>query len=285
MSSRRITRLGEKSTKMLENARSRAMFIYMSSKPQTMQSRGKKRYRYHWHSAAFLGVMFILAAIAMVLIIASSGDSSTPLLDEETMAASREVASTTTPEAVPLAGAGELELMLPIVGPAVTAIGYHPVEDDDVISLDPKGKQVNPSMISGIGQMFDSDEHVAYYVMDEDSDVSPTTALDVGAAFGTFVYAPVDGTVVGIKSYEFAGKCTDTEVRIQPLNQSNVVVVMNHLDNIEATLGQPVKAGASRIGAVNKLDGCLTHKISEFTADSGNHVHIQVELFRRDVTS
>ncbi|RJQ43246.1 MAG: hypothetical protein C4534_08625 [Gaiellales bacterium] len=229
--------------------------------------------------------MFILAAIALTLIIVSSRDDPTPLLDEETIAASQELASTETPLQVPLAAAGELELMLPVVGQSVTAIGYHPVEDDDVISLKPEGKQVNASVISGIGQILDDDGGIGYYVMDEDSKVSPTTSMDVGAPYGTFVYTPVDGTIVGIKTYEFAGKCPDTEVRIQPLNQSNMVVVMTHLGNIEATLGQPVKAGVTRIGSINKLDDCLTHKISEFTSDSGNHVHIQVELYRRDVVS
>lgn len=250
-----------------------------------MQPRARARFRLRWQSAAFLGVMVILAAIALVLIIASARDEPTPLLDEETLAASDELALTQTPEKVPLARVGELELMLPVVSQSVTAIGYHPVEDEDVISLEPFGKQFNASVISGISQMFDSEEGFGYYIMDEDSDVSPTTSLDVGAPYGTFVFAPVDGTVVGIRPYDFAGECPDTEIRIQPLNQSNVVVVMTHLTSIEATLGQPVKAGESRIGSINKLDGCITHKISEFTADDGNHVHVQVELFRRDVTS
>lgn len=249
-----------------------------------MKPRGTARYRYRWHSAAFLGAMLILATIALILII-SSRDRSTPLLDEETMAASKALATTQTPEEIALAEAGGLELMLPLVGNEVTAVGYHPVEDDDIISLDPHGRQVNTGMISGIGKMFDDDEKVAYYVMEDDADVSPTTALDVGAPHGTIVYAPVDGTIVGIKSYDLAGKCPDTEVRIQPIDQSNVMVVMTHIDNVEATLGQPLRAGVTRIGAINKLDGCLTQKMSEFTSDSGNHVHIQVELFRRDITS
>lgn len=278
-------KLVQYTVRQLENELSDVMFTNMSSTPQTMKPRRKARHQLRWHSAAFLGVMFILAVIAAVLIVTSSRDSSTPLLDEETIAASKEQASTQNPESLVLASAGQLDLMLPVVAASVTAVGYHPVEDDDIISLDPRGKQVNASVISGIGQILQSDDSIGYYVMEEDSDVSPTTAMDVGAAFGTFVYAPVDGTVVGIKSYEYAGDCLDTEVRIQPLSQSNVIVVMTHLDNIEATLGQPVKAGDSRIGVVNKLDSCLVHKISEFTADSGNHVHIQVELFRRDIGS
>lgn len=257
----------------------------MSSQFQTTQPREEKRYKYRWHSAAFLGAMFVLAVIAVILLIISSRNSPTPLLDEETMAASKELATTQTPEEIPLAVAGGLELMLPVVGQEVTAIGYHPIEDDDIISLDPNGKQVNASMVSGIGQMFDDDEKVGYFVMEEDSDVSPTTALDVGAPYGTVVYAPVDGTIVGIKSYDFAGDCPDTEVRIQPQNQSNVVVIMTHIENVEATLGQPLRAGVTRIGSINKMDECLTQKMSEFTSDEGNHVHLQVELIRRDVNS
>jgi hypothetical protein len=230
--------------------------------------------------------MFVLAMIALVLIIASSRSSSTPLLDEETMAASKEVANTQNPETIPLANAGDLALMLPIVGNSVTAIGYHPVEDEDIISLQPIGHQVNGSVISDIGDIFESEDDVGYFVMDEESEeVSPTTSIDVGASYGTSIYAPVDGTVVGIKSYDFAGECPDNEIRIQPADESSVVVVMTHVDNVEATLGQPVRAAVSKIGAVNKLDSCLTQKLSEFTYDSGNHVHMQVELFRRNAVN
>lgn len=198
------------------------------------------------------------------------------------MAAAKEVASTQNPEAIVLASAGELDLLLPIVGQSVSAIGFHPVQDDEIISLEPAGKQLNKSVVSGIGDIFRSSDNVSYYIMEENADsASPTASMDVGAPYGTAIFSPVDGSVVGIKSYDFAGECPDTEIRIQPTGQSRLVVVLTHVTDVEATLGQPVRAGVTRLGAVNKLDGCLRQKLSEFTSDSGNHVHMQVELYRR----
>ncbi|MHB1391417.1 MAG: M23 family metallopeptidase [Thermoleophilia bacterium] len=190
------------------------------------------------------------------------------------MSAARELASVREPAAIPLARAGEVQLMLPIYEQQVTAVGYHPVNDRNVISLTPNGRQVNDSIFSS----FSGSEGPGFFVMEDGSQPgSASNSMDVGAPAGTFVFAPVDGAVAGIRSYNLKGQCPDTEIRIQPLNQANVMVVMTHLSGIEATLGQPVKAGITRIGAVRPLDGCLEQQLGRFTYDSGNHLHLQVE--------
>jgi hypothetical protein len=251
----------------------------MASEPHTLQPRLSTTYRYRWHSAAFLAFMFVLAMLALAAIIASSRTSSTPLLDERTMSAAREMASLEQPSEIPLARAGDIQLMLPIHERQVTAIGYQPVDDSNVVNLSPNGHQVNDSFFSSLGRMTSSDGP-AYFVMEENGfqGGSMTNSIDVGAPAGTFVFAPVDGTILGIRSYNLKGRCPDSEIKIQPFNQSNMIVVLTHVGNIQATLGQPVKAGVTRIAAVRQLDSCMEQQLSRFTYDSGNHVHMQVEV-------
>ncbi len=253
----------------------------MASEPHTLQPRVTARYRYRWHSAAFLAAMFILAMVALIAIIASSRASSTPLLDESTMSAARELATTHKPAQIPLAGVTGMQLMLPIFEQEVTAIGYHPVDGDNLMSLSPNGHRINGSLISSLGQVAPPGGP-GYYVMDEGGKSgSPTASIDVGAPAGTIVFSPVDGTIAGIRSYNLNGKCPDTELKILPNNQSNMVVVLTHLNYIQGTLGQPVRAGETRLGAVRELDGCIEQQLSRYTYDAGNHVSMQVEYLSK----
>ncbi len=249
----------------------------MASEPNTLQPRAHAGYRFRWHSAAFLATMFALAIVALVAVIASSRAVSTPLLDEKTMAAARELAITREPAKIPLAGAADIQLMLPIFEQEVTAVGYHPVDGDNLVTLDPNGQQLNSSFISSLGQSM-GPGGFGYYLMGEGGrSGAATCSIDVGAAAGTVVFAPVDGIIAGIRSYNLKGECPDTEVKIQPQNQSNMLVVMTHIGNLQATLGQPVRAGETRLGSVRQLDGCIEQQLSRYTYDSGNHLHMQVE--------
>ena len=120
----------------------------MASEPHTYRSRSVARYRYHWHSAAFLASMFIIAMIALGAMLVSSRAASTPLLDDHTMSADRAMAARRAPSQVSLAGTGNLQLMLPVFEREVTAIGYHPVADEGAVELMPQGRQANSSFIS-----------------------------------------------------------------------------------------------------------------------------------------
>jgi len=249
----------------------------MSLERDTLRPRVSSRYRYRWHSAAFFATMFVLALVALVGVIASSRAESTPLLDEHTMAASRQVGWTHKPAKFSLAAAGEINLMLPIFEQEVTSVGYHPVDGDGLITLIPNGRQLNGSIISSL-EILSREDGPGYYLMEEGGRFgSATCSLDVGAPAGTVVFAPVDGTVAGIRTYNLRGECPDTEIRIQPQNQSNMLVVMTHLGNIQATLGQLIRAGETRLGSVRRLDGCLEQQLGRYTYDSGNHVQMQVE--------
>lgn len=255
-------------------------FCPMASEPHTYRSRSVARYRYRWHSAAFLASMFVIAMIALGAMLVSSRAASTPLLDDHTMSADRAMATRRTPSQVSLAGTGNLQLMLPVFEREVTAVGYHPVADEGVLVLTPRGSQANSSFISqGLGGVISGSEGPEYYVMSE-SQGPPFQGIDVGAPAGTFVYAPVDGTVAGIRSYSIAGRCADVELIIKPRSDSRLLVILTHMDRLEVTLGQPVRASETRLGAVRALDGCIDQDLSNYTYDHGNHLHMQVEAVR-----
>src|SRR5206468_2398055 len=100
------------------------------------------------------------------------------------------------PQVVALHGA--LRLQLPIDQSRVTAIGYHAV-GDGALALDPVGRQANEGLLARVARkLFGGGTHgLTYYQLGGDEGPD-TAALDVGAAPGTDVYSPVDGTIVGI---------------------------------------------------------------------------------------
>lgn len=255
------------------------MVSWMATESETLRPRSDTSVRYRWNSVAFLASMLALALVALGVTLVSSRASSSPLLDESTISASREIATLKQPQDVVLAEVNGIQLKLPMFEEEVTAVGYHPVSGDDVFDLEPMGQRLNSNALEkGLGQIFSGDDSPGYFIMEEGKEFdSATGSMDIGAPAGTVVYAPVDGTIASIKSYELRGVCPDTEIRIQTQSQANLVVVLSHIDNSEAALGQPVRAGVSRLGSVRKMDACYQQQLGEYTYDDGNHLHMQVE--------
>lgn len=223
--------------------------------------------------------MFIIAMIALGAMLVSSRAVSTPLLDDHTMSADRAMAARRAPSQVSLASTGNLQLMLPVFEREVTAIGYHPVAGEGVVELVPRGRQANSSFISQrLEGVISGSEGPEYFVMSGSGGPGPPhQAIDVGAPAGTFVFAPVDGTVAGIRSYSLVGRCADVELTIKPRSDSRLLVILTHIDQLEVSLGQPIRAGETRLGTVRALDGCVEQELSRYTYDHGNHLHMQVE--------
>lgn len=190
------------------------------------------------------------------------------------------------PADITLASADGLQLKLPIYENEVSAIGYHPINGEDIVELEPAGTQANGSIFEkGLGQYLNGGDGPSYIVMYGSDDVgSAMASIDVGAPAGTMVYSPVDGTIAGIRSYEIRGHCADTEIRIESQGQTSMVAVLTHIENPEVALGQPVKSGVTRLGSVRQLDGCYEQQLGKYTYNTGNHVHMQVERYRLNST-
>ena len=80
---------------------------------------------------------------------------------------------------------------------SVTAIGYHGA-GEGALALDPLGSQANEGLLARLAHGCSGGGRRLALLPARRQDGPPTSALNVGAAPGTDVYSPVDGTIVGI---------------------------------------------------------------------------------------
>jgi len=104
----------------------------------------------------------------------------------------------------------------------------------------------------------------------------PNTATDVGAPPGTPVVAPVDGTVVYVRTYKLYGKYDDYEVHISPKDAPDVDVVLIHISDVCVKPGDAVEAGLTRVACVRRLSKLMSMQLAQYTADGGDHTHMQI---------
>ena len=105
--------------------------------------------------------------------------------------------------------------------------------------------------------------------------------LDVGAPAGTAVYSPVDGVIASVSDYVISGRIEGYEVVVAPsVAASGLVLRLTHLDEpvnaVRPSVGTPVRAGTTPLGRVRDFSPVARQEISEFTSDSGNHVHMEL---------
>lgn len=104
----------------------------------------------------------------------------------------------------------------------------------------------------------------------------PDNAVDIGAAPGSTVYAPVSGTVIAVKQYELYGKCDDLELHIRPAGRNDIDVVMIHISDVSVRVGDAVTAGVTPVAKVRKLSDRIDHQLGWYSTDAGDHVHMQL---------
>ena len=170
-----------------------------------------------------------------------------------------------------------LRLQLPIDQSRITAIGYH-AAGGGALALEPVGRQANEGLFARIARsLFGGNDHgLAYYQLGG-GEGPATAALDVGAAPGTDVYAPVDGTIVGITPYTLRGKTYGARIDIQPASAPALVVRLTHLRaDPSLTVGSSVAAAASKIGTIVDFSQVEQEALAQYTQDAGNHVSIEL---------
>lgn len=172
---------------------------------------------------------------------------------------------------------GSLWLQLPIAQSRITAIGYHAV-GGGALALEPVGRQANEGVFTRIARkLFGGGERgLAYYQLGGAEGPS-TAALDVGAAPGTDVYSPVDGTIVGITPLTLRGRTFGARIDVQPTSAPALVVRLTHLRPDPAlTVGSSVAASISKIGTIIDFSQVERQALARYTQDAGNHVSIEL---------
>src|SRR5205085_11490030 len=132
-----------------------------------------------------------------------------------------------------------------------TAIGYH-AAGDGALPLSPLGHEANEGVLTRVAHsLFGGGQGGLRYFQLPGGEGASTAALDIGAAPGTDVYAPVDGTIAGMTPLVVNGRAFGMRMDIQPTAAPSLVLTVTHLRPDPAlTVGSPVTAVSSKLGTV-----------------------------------
>lgn len=205
----------------------------------------------------------VVAVLAIVLGVMGGGAGSDDVGPLASPVPSPELGSGDRPPELVIARAEGVEVHLPVDPERVTAMAFHPIDDPSGVALSSSGA-------------------VTIHQADLRGRIGPETAgLDVGAPVGTTVYSPVDGVIASVSDYMISGRIEGYELTITPsIAASGLVLRVSHLgdrDNGERpSVGTPVRAGVTPLGAVHDFTGVVEQELSQFTSDAGNHVAIEL---------
>jgi hypothetical protein len=221
-------------------------------------------------------IVIAFVAVAMLLVTAFGGsDHPAVALSAPAMATRLLPAGPPKPQVV--ARVGALALELPVNKIRVTAIGYA-AGSDGALALAPVGGQANEGLLKRLfhAVIGGGGGSPRWYLLPGGSGPS-TSALDVGAPSGTDVYAPVDGTIVGIENVILNGRRHGQRIDIQPTGAPSLVVSVSQVRaDPSLTVGGAVTAAASKLGRVLDFSRVEEQVLARYTDDAGNHVLVEV---------
>jgi hypothetical protein len=237
--------------------------------------RGRKRTTTPVHRTRRLVVLTVVAgALLGTLFVTAFGQGATRETSQALPGPSSRLVPVGPPTPLTVALHNGLRIQLPIAQTRVTAIGYHS-SDGGVLPLTPLGHQGNEGALSRLAhKIFGGGRGGFVYYQLSGGD---TAVLDVGAAPGTDVYAPVDGTIVGISDYVLNGNAYGSRIDIQPSSAPSLVVSLTHLTPDPAlTVGSAIAASTTKVGRLVDLSGVERQALARYTQDAGNHVSIEL---------
>ena len=170
-----------------------------------------------------------------------------------------------------------MQLQLPVAQSAVTAIGYHHAGDGSLAARPGRAPgQRGPLRAALAPARGHEARSLVWYQLRGDRGPG-TSALAVGAAPGTDVYSPVDGTVVGITDFVLSNRTYGARIDIRPQRAPSVVVSLTHLRaDPSLTVGSAVAKARSKIGVVVDLTAVERQALARYTQDAGNNVSLSV---------
>ena len=223
----------------------------------------------------------LLAAIAIVatltaVVTAFGGGGSRPAAAPSPASASRLLpAGPPMPQVI--SRLGTLTIQLPVNQSRVTAIGYFG-GPEGTLALEPVGTQANQGLLQRLVHKVIGGGSGSLRWYQLPGGVGPSTsALDVGAAAGTDVYAPVNGTIVGIGKIVVDGRVYGRRIDIQPTDAPSLVVSVSRIrPDASLAVGSAVTKAASRLGEVVDFSRVERQVLARYTNDEGNHVLLEV---------
>jgi hypothetical protein len=219
-------------------------------------------------------LVVVTGGLLGTLIVTAFGQSAPRIAPDTLPAPPNRLLPIGPPTPMTVALRGSLRVQLPIAQSRVSAIGYHS-SGDGAVALTPLGRRGNEGALSRIAhRIFGGGNGSFVYYQLSGGD---TAVLDVGAAPGTDVYAPVDGTVVGISDFVLDGQRYGARIDLQPAVAPSLVVSMTRLaPDSSLTVGSSVGASSTRLGRVLDLSSVESQALARYTQDAGNHVSIEI---------
>jgi hypothetical protein len=249
----------------------------MSPRAHGSRSRGRRTpppRRAHPHR--FAGLLAVSIVLVVTLLLTAFGSPSFTR-GETAVASTRPVVGTVLPLAQIVATTGPLRLQLPIAQARVTAVGYHGA-GDGTLRLAPLGTRGNKGWLGRLrDRIFGSGGDSLVWYQLSGGDGPSTSSLDVGAAAGTDVFSPVDGTIVGIQEVVIDQRKHGVRIDIQPTSAPSLIVSVSGLRADPAlTVGSAVVAAKTRVGTLLDLAKVERMALAGYTQDAGNHVSLVV---------
>jgi hypothetical protein len=234
----------------------------------------RRRAQHRARRIVLLVVVVTLLVVTLSLTAFGAGDQKTPRAAAPTPATGTST-NNAAPSPAMLATVSNLRLQVPIAADAVTGIGFHG-RNGGGLELQPVGRQANEGVLARLWRSIAGTptEGPVWYQL---GDGPGTDVVDVGAAPGTDVYAPVDGSVVAISEFVIDGKAFGSRIDIRPSAAPSVIVSLTHLRPDPAlVVGSPVLASTSKIGTVVDVARVERQALGDHARAAGNNVAIEV---------
>jgi len=179
-------------------------------------------------------------------------------------------------------------LYLPVSGSDLTEIAFHQASGDRALSMDPlvpyadmteavanhgSGRSIEDSCCPDKPHILGGE---ALRMWRSNRSGPPDTAVDIGAAPGTAVYAPVSGEVLEVRPYFLYGEHADFEIHITPNGWADIDVVLIHVDNVQVEKGDRVVGGITQLAEIRNLSDDVSLQLAQFDEHGGNHTHMQL---------
>jgi hypothetical protein len=180
-------------------------------------------------------------------------------------------------EALVVARAEDVDVLLPVARQVTTAVAFHPVDNSDAVAFTPVGDRLGGGDLGQkLADIFAGGGGVQYYLMagDGGDEGASTAGLDVGAIPGSPVISPVDGKVTAIKQYSILGRYRDVEIGIRLAADPSLLLILTHIARPRVNIGDVVQRGTTTLGAVRGLPPALDQALSQYTSDNGDHVQL-----------
>jgi murein DD-endopeptidase MepM/ murein hydrolase activator NlpD len=254
-----------------------------SRPPREPRADRQRRARARRRVRRLAGAAVLAAVLLITLLVTAFSSRSHRVVPTAAPAPANRLLPAGPPSPLAIAVHGGLHILMPVPQERLTAIGYY-ASGDGALPLSPLGSEANQGFVSRtIHSVFGGGrtDGLRYYELGGGSGPA-NTGLAVGAPVRTDVYAPVDGTVVGLTNYVVNGRKFGMRIDIQPASSPSFVLSLTQLaPDPSLRVGSTVSASTTKVGTILDLSRVEHQSLSRYTQDPGNHVTIEL---RRSAT-